>query len=76
MLCVPSLLPRFDTCEGRPVLTEYMKRIKGELGAAYDNGNAVVAGMCKKYKGKVPDDIDPELGRRTMAASVLAPAKK
>ena len=48
-----------------------MKRIKGELGAAYDNGNAVVAAMCNKYKGKVPDDLvpDPELGRKMMAAS-------
>ena len=45
---------RYDVTEGRPVLKEYMERVKSELQPHYDDVHAVVYQMCKKFGGKIP----------------------
>ena len=45
---------RYDVTEGRPVLKEYMERVKSELQPHYDDVHAIVYQMCKKFGGKIP----------------------
>ena len=48
------LTSRYDVTEGRPVLKEYMERVKSELQPHYDDVHAIVYQMCKKFGGKIP----------------------
>ena len=49
-----SSMAGYDVTEGRPVLKEYMERVKSELQPHYDDVHAVVYQMCKKFGGKIP----------------------
>merc|ERR1719166_420363 len=42
----------YDVRKGRPILEEYMNRVKGELNPHYDDAHKVVYMMVKKFGGK------------------------
>jgi len=44
----------YDVTEGRPVLKEYMTRVKSELQPHYDDVHKIVYQMCDKFGGKIP----------------------
>ena len=48
-------LSRYDVKKGRPVLAEYMNRVKEDLNPHYDDVHKVVYMMTKKFGGKVPE---------------------
>ena len=54
----PSLAG-YDVRDGRPILSEYMKRIKEELNPHYDDVHAVVYQMTKKFGGDIPGIYEP-----------------
>ena len=49
-----SSMAGYDVTEGRPVLKEYMERVKSELQPHYDDVHTIVYQMCKKFGGKIP----------------------
>jgi hypothetical protein len=44
----------YDVRKDRPILTEYMDRVKADLNPHYDDVHKVVYMMTKKFGGKVP----------------------
>ena len=44
----------YDVRKGRPILEEYMQRVKEDLNPHYDDVHKVVYMMTKKFGGKVP----------------------
>ena len=44
----------YDVRKGRPILEEYMNRVKEELNPHYDDVHKVLYMMTKKFGGKVP----------------------
>ena len=44
----------YDVKKGRPVLAEYMARIKSELQPHYDDAHKIVYQMRNKFGGKIP----------------------
>ncbi len=48
-----------DVREGRPILADYMKRVREELNPHYDDVHKVVYGFAKKFGGDVPGVYEP-----------------
>ena len=44
----------YDVKKGRPILAEYMERVKADLQPHYDEGHKIVYQMRKKFGGKIP----------------------
>jgi glutathione S-transferase len=44
----------YDVRKGRPILEEYMNRVKEDLNPHYDDVHKVVYMMTKKFRGQVP----------------------
>lgn len=44
----------YDVRKGRPILAEYMNRVKSDLNPHYDDVHKIVYMMTKKFGGKVP----------------------
>ena len=49
----------YDVTQGRGVLGEYLKRVKGELNPHYDEVSSVVYKMRDKFGGNVPGVYPP-----------------
>lgn len=51
----------YDVRKGRPILEEYMNRVKADLNPHYDDAHKVVNMMVNKFGGKVPGrENEPE----------------
>ena len=46
---------RYDVRKGRPILAEYMNRVKEDLNPHYDDVHKIVYMMTKKFGGKVQE---------------------
>lgn len=53
------LMAGYDVREGRPILSEYMNRIKAELNPHYDDAHKIVFQMAKKFGGDIPGIYEP-----------------
>ena len=44
----------YDVKKGRPILAEYMERVKADLQPHYDEAHKIVYQMRNKFGGKIP----------------------
>ena len=56
----------YDVRKGRPILEEYMNRVKEDLNPHYDDVHKVVYMMTKKFGGQVPTIKKDETFRAKM----------
>ena len=55
-ICLFFAIFRYNVRTNRPVLTEYMERIKQELSPHYEDVHHIVYGVQNTFKGKVPEN--------------------